>query len=88
VEEDGNAEAALFDEEPLDGVGQLGRFARVATAGGVTGAAHLPEAVAVAVVGAGLGSVKDAVLVEQQLGLLLPDARHLGSFLGERHAAE
>ena len=44
VEHDGNAEAAVFEEEFLDGVGQLGHAARIEAAAGVAGAANLAEA--------------------------------------------
>ena len=84
-----DAEAAVFEEELLDGVGELrhaarglafGRRGRVAAR--VAGAADLADAVAFFESGLGFLQVEVAMLIHELLRLLLPDAHHLrGLFL-------
>ena len=88
VDDHGDAEARLLDEEPLDGVGQVRHRARAQAAARVAGPADLPESAAVAEMLPGLLRVEPALVVDEHRRLLLPDAEHLGDLLLERHPRE
>ena len=88
VEHDGDAEAAVFKEELLDGVGELGHGAGFLAASGVTGTADLAESATIAEGLLRFRQVEVALPVDELLGLLLPDAEHLRGFFFEGHAGE
>ncbi len=88
VKHDGNAEARVFDKELLNGVGQLRHASRGFAAARVAGAPDLADTTAIAEGFFRFGLIEVALLVDELLGLLLPDARHLRSLLFQRHAGE
>ena len=88
VEDDGDAEAALFEEEALDGVGEFGGGAGVEARAGIAGASDLTQAMALFKGSFGFLLVEAALRVHEGFGLFLPDAYHLGGFLGEGHPGQ
>ena len=88
MKDHGNAQAAVFQEELLDGVGQLGHAAGIFAAAGVRGAANLADTATVLEGSLGFGEVEVALFVDQLLRLLQPDAAHLSGFFLKRHARQ
>ena len=85
----------MFDKKFLDGVGQFrrgaGTFANANIGGfaaGITGPAHLADAMALFEGGFGLGKVKITLGIHQFGGFFLPDAHHLSCFFRQRHPGE
>jgi hypothetical protein len=95
VEDHRDAEAGVFEEELLDGVGQLRHLPGRAThprlsrrRTGVARPAHLADTVPLLERGFRLGEVEVTLGVQELFLLLLPDADHLRGLLFEGHARE
>src|ERR1035437_866578 len=92
VEDDWNAEPRFFEEELLDGVGELSHPPRVETQlrrgrwpAGIAWTANLPDTISFFEGGVCFEIVKIAFGVHQLLRLLLPHAHHLRRLLLQRH---
>jgi hypothetical protein len=97
VEDDRNAEPALFQEESLDGIGELRLLTRTAsllrivaaathaTPARIARATHLSQSVPLPERRSGFLQVEHAGRVDQRLRLLLPDSHHLCGLLLQRH---
>ena len=85
MEDHWDAEPALCAEEALDGVGQLRHRARVLSLPRIARASDLPQPAPALEGGLGFLGVEVAVGIDQLLGLLQPDAHHLGGLLFQRH---
>ena len=88
VEDHRNAQAAVLEEELLDGVGQLGHAASVLAAAGIARPADLSQSAAVAKRLLRLLEIEVALRIHQRLGLRLPDAQHLRGLFLQRHPRE
>ena len=88
VENDRDPQAGILKEEPLNVVGELRHGARVFAAAGIAGPSHLSQTAAVAKCFLRLLQIEIAFGVDECIGLLLPDAHHLGSLLFQRHALQ
>ena len=76
----------VFQEEPLDGVGQLRHFTRVLAFACIAWSAYLAQPMTFFKMGFGFSRVKIPVGIQEGLRLFLPDAHHLSGFLLERHS--
>ena len=83
-----DTQARRLDEEPLDGVGQLGHLPRRQALAGIARPADLSQPVAGGETRAGLCPVEAPSPVDQRVRFLAPDAEHLRDFLLERHAGQ
>src|SRR5262244_1601088 len=80
-----NTEPAVFDEESLNLVRQLGLAARALAAARVTRPADLTDAAAVRERSLRFLEIELAVGVDECVRFLLPDAHHLRGLFLERH---
>ena len=80
-----NAQAAIFHEELLDGVGEFRHAARVLPLAGIAGTPHLPKPAPLLECGLGFGCVEIAAGIHQRVGFPLPDAHHLRGFFFQGH---
>ena len=88
VEDDGNPEAGVLNEESLDGVSEFRRSPGVLTSSGVAWTSDLPDSATVPEGSLSLVRVEVAFAVHKGPGLGLPDAHHLRGLFFESHTGQ